>query len=125
MNNVTDFNVPLTAADADDVTDNLFVRGTGAAVASVDGSHHNYILSKKSGVVGFYQANGKTVATNRAYLQTTTDAARIDLNFDETTAIETVKTQQADGQYFNLAGQRVVNPTKGLYIVNGKKVIIK
>ena len=125
LNNVTDFNVPLTAADADDVTDNLFVRGTGAAVASVDGSHHNYILSKKSGVVGFYQANGKTVATNRAYLQTTTDAARIDLNFDETTAIETVKTQQADGQYFNLAGQRVVNPTKGLYIVNGKKVTIK
>ena len=26
---------------------------------------------------------------------------------------------------FNLAGQRVMNPTKGLYIVNGKKVIIK
>ena len=26
---------------------------------------------------------------------------------------------------YNLSGQRVANPTKGLYIVNGKKVIIK
>ena len=31
----------------------------------------------------------------------------------------------AEGPIFNLAGQRVANPTKGLYIVNGKKVIIK
>lgn len=30
-----------------------------------------------------------------------------------------------DNTYYNIAGQRVANPTKGLYIVNGKKVIIK
>jgi hypothetical protein len=33
--------------------------------------------------------------------------------------------QTANSQYFNLAGQRVAQPTKGLYIVNGKKVIVK
>ena len=27
--------------------------------------------------------------------------------------------------FYNLNGQKVQNPTKGLYIVNGKKVIIK
>ena len=44
----------------------------------------------------------------------------------ETTGIETVKANQTqNGEYFNLAGQRVAQPTKGLYIVNGKKVIIK
>ena len=44
----------------------------------------------------------------------------------ETTAIETVKQDvKANGEYFNLAGQRVAQPTKGLYIVNGKKVIMK
>ena len=32
---------------------------------------------------------------------------------------------QTDGIYYNLAGQRVAQPTKGLYIVNGKKVVIK
>ena len=33
--------------------------------------------------------------------------------------------QTASSQYFNLAGQRVAHPAKGLYIVNGKKVIVK
>ena len=31
----------------------------------------------------------------------------------------------SDGAYYNLAGQRISKPTKGLYIVNGKKVMIK
>ncbi len=30
-----------------------------------------------------------------------------------------------DGVFYNIAGQRVAQPTKGLYIVNGKKVVIK
>ena len=30
-----------------------------------------------------------------------------------------------DGAIYNLRGQRVENPTKGLYIINGKKVVIK
>ena len=43
-----------------------------------------------------------------------------------TTGIQTVNhTNVADGAYFNLAGQRVAAPAKGLYIVNGKKVVVK
>ena len=116
-----------TTESADVVTGNLFQKGTDAAVATGTGPY-NWILSKKSGVVGFYHANGNTVAKNRAYLQTSTASARINLNFDDedATAIEAVKAQNVEnGQYFNLAGQRVAQPTKGLYIVNGKKVIIK
>ena len=43
------------------------------------------------------------------------------------TAIKTVKSETAaeDGVYYNLQGQRVDNPTKGLFIHNGKKVILK
>lgn len=46
---------------------------------------------------------------------------------DGTTAIESVvkKAEINDGVYYNLQGQRVDNPTKGLYIHNGKKVVIK
>lgn len=33
--------------------------------------------------------------------------------------------QTSDADYFNLNGQRVLNPTKGVYVVNGKKVIVK
>ena len=120
----TSFDVGTTV-DTDDVTGNIFVKGTDAAVAT---GTYNYILSKKSGIVGFYYANGNTVAKNRAYLHTTLAEAHIALDFDnDVTAIEAVSTKQSttDGQYYNLAGQRVAQPVKGLYIVNGKKVIIK
>ena len=36
-----------------------------------------------------------------------------------------VNSEKVNSQYFNLAGQRVAHPVKGLYIVNGKKVIVK
>ena len=45
----------------------------------------------------------------------------------ETTGINTlnVEREMLNGEVYNLAGQRVHNPRKGLYIVNGKKVIMK
>ena len=36
----------------------------------------------------------------------------------------TVEDVNADAVVYDLQGRRVVNPTKGLYIVNGKKVFI-
>ena len=46
---------------------------------------------------------------------------------DATGIANVAKSQEltANSQYFNLAGQRVAQPTQGLYIVNGKKVIVK
>ena len=45
---------------------------------------------------------------------------------DDATAINAVESTNANiGQAYNLNGQRVVAPQKGLYIVNGKKVIVK
>ncbi len=44
----------------------------------------------------------------------------------EGTGIKTVQSAEGRGQsYYNLSGQRVQNPSKGLYIVNGKKVLVK
>ena len=97
-------------------------------MASEDNGKYNYILNNVGGVVAFYAANGQNVATNRAYLQTTTANARISLNFDDETTtgiIATLKDKETNSKVYNLNGQRVDNPAKGLYIVNGKKVIIK
>lgn len=120
------YEVPVTsgvtpwAAD-----DNAFVRGTGVAVATGDGPY-NYILNKVNGVVGFYKANGQTVAKNRAYLQSTTAAARISLNFDEeTTGISEVVKSDVNNKIFDLQGRHIAQPTKGLYIMNGRKVLVK
>ncbi len=88
-----------------------------------------YILAKPSTSVGFYRVNaaGSWVNAGTAYLETGALSARDFFALDgETTSIDVVKKEQKmSGEYYNLAGQRVAQPTKGLYIVNGKKVIIK
>ena len=121
----TSFNVPVTSATTDDVTGNLFVRGTGAAVSYGSGPY-NYVLSIVDGKIGFYKANNNTVATNRAYLQTTI-AAGARLEIDGMTGITGVNLNenQNENRYYDLQGRYVAQPTKGLYIVNGRKVVIK
>jgi hypothetical protein len=126
-NSGTEFVVPITTADPDDVSGNIFVRGTGAPVASVADGKHNYILNEIGGVLGFYKANDKMVATNRAYLQTIVASARIALDFDdETTGIKSMDNGQwTMDNVYDMQGRKVDAPKKGLYIINGRKVVIK
>ncbi len=35
------------------------------------------------------------------------------------------ESEKADNRYYNLQGQPVSNPTQGIYIHNGKKIIVK
>ena len=115
--------------DADDVDGNLFKVGAGSAIASVDGDLHNYILNNGSKGIGLYRAADQTVAKNRAYLQideSTSDVRGfIYLPGTDLAGIQNVEINTEKDVIFNLSGQRVTKPTRGLYIVNGKKVMIK
>lgn len=111
---------------------NMLKAGTGAAVATTPAEGTtNYILSKSNTeeVYGFFYANNTVVPTTKAYLQVTGGASsRLSVIFDdqETTGIGRVEgTTTKDATIYNLNGQRVNAPAKGLYIVNGKKIIIK
>ena len=45
---------------------------------------------------------------------------------DESSNIDIAKVERfKDNKYYNLQGQPVAKPTKGLYILNGKKIIVK
>ena len=44
---------------------------------------------------------------------------------DTPTGVKDMKTGTADNVYYDLQGRRVLYPATGLYIVNGKKVVIK
>ena len=70
--------------------------------------------------------SGATINSFRAYLTAVNGAREITFE-DETTGLTDVSSKTSDGrgECFNLAGQRVAQPTKGLYIVNGRKVVIK
>ena len=90
-----------------------------------------YVLAKNGEGACFKQWTGDaSLLEGRVVLileeAVATARAMFDLDENDVTAIEAVKTKNVEnGQFFNLAGQRVAQPTKGLYIVNGKKVIIK
>ena len=114
--------------------------GTTVA-ASTTGTYHYIFAKKGSGTPAFYKlvTAAHTLAAHKAYLETSTDitpgtsGAPLMLDFGNgTTAImdvfqDEMKQQQAqeDNVYYTLQGTRVQNPTKGLYILNGKKIIVK
>lgn len=79
--------------------------------------------------VGFYKWTGEKLPKGKAYLSldNATAAQGFALNFGDATSIGSVLTDQSTTAktYYDLGGRRVSNPTKGVYIVNGKKVIIK
>ena len=131
------YDVPTSASAS--AASTLLVAGNGGTVAATasESTLTNYILTNKTtkgtAPLRFYKANGQTVPAGKAYLQIPTAIAGARESFwfdDETTGIAAVeKTDNTDNVenkvVYNLNGQRVANPTKGLYIVNGKKVIIK
>lgn len=87
-----------------------------------------YVLAKPAGKeIGFYKWTGGSLGAGRVYLDTTTAAPDFIGLGSETTGIAAVtnNAQTTTGGVYNLQGQRVSQPTKGLFIVNGKKVVVK
>ena len=90
----------------------------------------SYVLQKQGENVAFYQVESEhepTIKPFRAYLQASVEARMLMFSFDEATDIHSLQgnNETLNGEYYNLQGLRVVQPTKGLYIKNGKKMIIK
>ena len=114
----------LTPATTTQTLDGNQLQGTTAEMTGAAGNI--YVLNKGTNGVGFYKLRASgTIGANKAYLQTTSGAREFFL-FDEATGIEmpTAEDVNADAVFYDLQGRRVQNPTKGLYIVNGKKVFI-
>ena len=119
----TEYTVPVVAS-ASAPAKNMFVAADGTT--EFDGTSYDYILAS-DGL--FHQISSGKVAVGKAYLHCDSDptgatAPYLTIDFGGTTGIDSVKAaDKANGEYYNLNGQRVAQPTKGLYIVNGKKVL--
>ena len=117
-------NVPVfDGTGADDVIGNL-MKGSATTTTTV-AENAGYIL--KDGV--FQPSSGvNALPAGKAYLNIAVSSAPfLSLDFgNEATNIADVrsKMENVKGEVYNLNGQRVAQPTKGLYIVNGKKVVL-
>lgn len=114
------------------ITDNLLRGYAGteayAEVALPTDGSTNYVLTVMDGVAGFYRkAAGFKVYNNKAYLNVPTNVKALRMRFvdaDGTTEIHDVMIEQsADNCIYDLTGRRVRYAGKGVYIVNGKKVM--
>ncbi len=114
------------------IADNLLRGYAGteayAEVALPTDGSTNYVLTVMDGVAGFYRkVAGFKVYNNKAYLNVPTNAKALRMRFvdaDGTTEIHDVMIEQsADNCIYDLTGRRVRYAGKGVYIVNGKKVM--
>lgn len=87
-------------------------------------------LGGADNTVGMRKYNGTKIRAYSAYMEAPANAAPFfNLGYGEegTTGIRSIDNGQLtmDNVYYDLAGRRVAQPSKGVYIVNGKKVVIK
>ena len=121
-----DVTIPLTFDSPDEIADNDLLVSDG----TVTGDESTiYVLANGTSGVGFYLLkSGDVLAAGKAYLKVSDGAARRFIGFgDESTGIQTVANSQQPtaNSCYDLQGRRVAEPAKGLYIVDGKKVVIK
>ena len=124
---------PAILSDAaDDVSANLLKPTTTSMTVAESEAAKIFVLGNKNSVPGFYKSNsGRELTVGKAYLylESGISAGRefFAFNFDdETTGIgNAVNSEERKVKsYYDLQGRRVAQPVKGLYIVNGRKVVI-
>lgn len=136
LQGVGEYSVPsiMGSIDGYDATQNELVGITEeTTVNAMDGYRTNYILSNEDDGVGFYKASGAKLSAHHAYLSTVVTTSNSGngnvkefLGFAETDGIETISVAtENERTWYNLAGQRIASPSRGLYIVNSRKVVVK
>lgn len=119
--------VPATDEGQVSTAGSLLV-GSAGAPATLS-TTNDYVLGQKDGHVAFYHVSstGNVLPMNRAYLHFSgSSVVKMDFNHT-TTGIEALSpATQQDGPIYDLSGRRVSQMSKGgIYIRNGKKVLVK
>lgn len=121
--------LPIANGETTDVEDNM-LRGTltPTPITTVEGDYTNFGLSGGE----FKKIASGTIPANKAYLPVLTSSlsseARLTIVLnDGTTGVNDVRgnVKEMSDSIFDLQGRKVSKPTKGLYIMNGKKVFVK
>ena len=128
INKSTTFNFETTTSEA--FSGNNDLAGYPYAKTKDEG---DLVLGNGTHGIGFYGLTGTTLAGFKAYLPAAkvSDARELRIVFadSETTGIESLTPTLSEGEgaqtIYDLQGRKVANPSRGMYIVNGKKGVIK
>ena len=128
------YNIPVADSGTPLQNNDFFVNSTGGTfTADANTTYYGLIKDSNPLVFGTFDPETVAIPTNKAYLKVANPdgggglLSRLTCVFgDDTEGIQGVEQETLNAEiYYNLAGQRVDKPSKGLYIVNGKKLIIK
>ncbi len=124
--------IVVSTEEADAVTyDSEHFKGTLVAKTFTDAdmaaadhyvlTGHNFVWVKDAGTLAAGKCWIELVPSSESHARTL-----VIVNEGETTGINAVSSSaNMDGNWYDLSGRRVAQPTKGLFIVNGHKVVIK
>jgi hypothetical protein len=102
------------------------VFGDESNIYTAEGVEATGAINTKDVVVSAEAAGSKTITLTRGQTGTNLFITKLQvIKHSTTTGINFVKAAIEDGSVYNLNGQKVNKAQKGLYIINGKKVIVK
>ena len=117
--------LPAAGETAANVAGNLLV-GTAGAAKNMTGIANAYLLTGGAQGAGFYLCSGGTLAAGKAYLQLENAQQAVRIRLAGATGVENAVLEAQGSQLiYDLTGRRVEKMEKGIYIVNGKKVVVK
>ncbi|MCK8620823.1 hypothetical protein [Prevotella sp. E13-27] len=131
----TNYDIPAAGSSSTDkghLTGAFFT--ATAYDAFTDPAYTIYALTSENGgaTVQFNPITSGEIAAGKAFLKISDGASALGRSMnvvfaDETTGIKNLTPTLSEGEkvVYNLQGRRVTQPTKGIYVHNGKKVIIK
>ena len=119
------YNLPVATSST---TAQGSLQGSIAGATFYDENINRYMLAlNSSNEAQFTKLGSGFITAGKAFLVVSSGARSLKVVFaDESTGIKSIEdSRMATDNYYNLHGQCVSTPTKGLYIINGKKVIMK
>ena len=119
--------IPVVAS-GDAVSENAFLVNTTGATFDAEAGYTYFGLMKDSDPLTFATFDPATVAipADKAYLKVATESLvhGLDVTFEGADGISAIdNAQSTSNAIFDLSGRRVAKAQKGIYIVNGKKVV--
>lgn len=127
-----DYTFVATEHEAATISGNKLIAVTEATTIEDTSDDNYYALAQIDGKVGFYKIKaGVTIPAGKAVLHVNLTDAKQFYPLDEAADVTAINglsaatTAATDSAFYTLQGVKTVKPSKGLYIHNGKKVIIK